>query len=99
VMVEAMALGCPVISFERGAAPEIVVPGETGFLVYNVAEMVECIPHIDDIDREALHGYVEQHFSARIMAEEYVKVYEKVIELKRVRATKKAAGRRGSSLK
>ena len=86
VMVEAMALGCPVISFERGAASEIVVPGETGFLVHDLAEMVECIPHVDEIDREALHTHVEHHFSARIMAEEYGKVYEKVIEMNRVRA-------------
>jgi glycosyltransferase involved in cell wall biosynthesis len=87
VMVEAMALGCPVISFERGAAPEIVVHGETGFLVHDVAEMVECISHIDEIDRDALHEYVEQQFSARIMAEKYGEVYEKVIEMNRVRAT------------
>src|SRR5205085_6310810 len=29
VMIEAMALGCPVISFARGAAPEIVVHGRS----------------------------------------------------------------------
>ena len=86
VMVEAMALGCPVISFERGAAPEIVVQGETGFLVQNLDEMVECMPRVDAIDREILHTYVEQHFSAHRMAEDYGKVYEKGREMKRVRA-------------
>ena len=79
VMIEAMACRCPVISFKRGAAPEIVVHGQNGFLVQNVAEMVQSIDHIDEIDRDALRPYVEQHFSARVMAEEYVKVYEKVI--------------------
>jgi glycosyltransferase involved in cell wall biosynthesis len=54
VMIEAMALGCPVISFDRGAAPEITVHGETGFLVHTAAEMVQFIPRIDQIDREAL---------------------------------------------
>jgi len=87
VMVEAMALGCPVISFERGAAPEIIVHGETGFLVRNVAEMVEYIPRVNEIDRDFLHEYVEQHFSAHVMAEKYGKVYEKVIEMNRVKAT------------
>ena len=33
VMIEAMACGTPVIAFPRGAAPEIVVDGKTGFLV------------------------------------------------------------------
>ncbi|MBV9230247.1 MAG: glycosyltransferase family 4 protein [Chloroflexi bacterium] len=79
VMIEAMALGCPVISFERGAAPEIVVHGKNGFLVHDVAEMVQYIPRIDEIDRDALRPYVEQKFSARVMTEIYIEVYEKVI--------------------
>src|SRR6266704_6242890 len=44
VMVEAMALGCPVITFARGAAPEIIVSGKTGFLAHDLDEMVACIP-------------------------------------------------------
>jgi glycosyltransferase involved in cell wall biosynthesis len=83
VMIEAMALGCPVISFDRGAAPEIVVNGETGFLVRDLDEMVKFIPRIEEIDRNYLHTYVEQHFSARIMAEKYTEVYEQVIKASR----------------
>src|SRR5205085_3135988 len=64
VMIEAMALRCPVISFARGAAPEIIVDGETGFLVNSVDEMVSAIPRIDEIDREAVRKYVERNFSA-----------------------------------
>lgn len=79
VMIEAMALGCPVISFARGAAPEIVTDGETGFLVHNVDEMVQFIPHIDEIDREATREYVQQNFSAYVMAEKYVEIYKRVI--------------------
>jgi glycosyltransferase involved in cell wall biosynthesis len=86
VMIEAMALGCPVISFDRGAAPEIVVHGETGFLVHTAAEMVQFIPRIDQIDREALRIYVEQHYSAQVMAENYVKIYEKLIRTNSDRA-------------
>jgi glycosyltransferase involved in cell wall biosynthesis len=79
VMIEAMALGCPVISFARGAAPEIVVHGETGFLVRNVDEMVQAIPQIEEIDREATRLHVERNFSASVMAEKYLQVYQKVI--------------------
>ena len=78
VMIEAMALGCPVISFARGAAPELVVDGETGFLVRTVEEMVQALPKIDEIDREAARSHVERHFSARVMAENYTRVYEQV---------------------
>ena len=67
VMIEAMALGCPVISFARGAAPEIVVHRKTGFLVHDVAEMVRFIPRIDEIDRNVTRMHVERNFSARAM--------------------------------
>jgi glycosyltransferase involved in cell wall biosynthesis len=84
VMIEAMALGCPVISFARGAAPELVVHGRTGFLVENLDEMVESMAKIDQIDRQTTRMHVERHFSARVMAENYLHIYEQV----RARSTK-----------
>ncbi len=76
VMIEAMALGCPVISFTRGAAPEIVENGKTGFLVQDLNEMVQCLSKIDEIDREETRLHVERNFSARAMAENYLRVYK-----------------------
>ena len=87
VMIEAMALGCPVISFPRGAAPEIVVHRKTGFLVHDVNEMVKFFPRIDGIDRNVTREHVEKNFSARAMAEKYIKVYKKVIRKKKEAAT------------
>src|SRR6266487_5030226 len=78
VMIEAMALGCPVISFARGAAPEIVVNGETGFLVHDLDEMVASIPRIDEIDRNVTRMHIEEHFSAQVMARQYIEIYEKL---------------------
>ena len=83
VMIEAMAFGCPVISFTRGAAPEIVVDGKTGCLVRNVDEMVQSIPRIDEIDREATRAHVEEHFSARVMAKNYTKIYKQLMKMNR----------------
>lgn len=77
VMIEAMALGSPVISFERGAASEVVAHGESGFLVHNLNEMVERIPHIDELDRNATREHVEKLFSARVMAQKYMEIYQK----------------------
>src|SRR5437588_2128169 len=81
VMIEAMALGCPVISFARGAAPELVVHRKTGFLVHDVEEMVRFIPRIGEINRDVTRMHVDHNFSARVMAEKYVKIYKKVIKL------------------
>ncbi len=79
VMIEAMALGCPVISFARGAAPEIIVNGETGFLVHTLDEMVDSMQRVGEIDREKVRLHVDHNFSARVMAKKYVEVYKHVI--------------------
>ncbi|MGH2494755.1 MAG: glycosyltransferase family 4 protein [Ktedonobacteraceae bacterium] len=80
VMIEAMALGCPVISFERGAASEIIVDGKTGFLVKDVDAMVRAIKNIDTIDRDTTRQHVKEYFSARVMTENYTKIYQQIIE-------------------
>ena len=79
VMIESMALGCPVISFARGAAPEIIIHGKTGFLVQGLDEMVACIPRIDEIDRNVTRMHIEEHFSAQVMARQYIEIYEKLV--------------------
>ncbi len=79
VMVEAMAEGCPVIAFRRGAAQEIIPSDKVGFLVNDVAEMVDRIQHIDEIDRKTVRLYAEEHFSSRAMVESYTKVYKQII--------------------
>jgi glycosyltransferase involved in cell wall biosynthesis len=79
VMIEAMAVGCPVIAFARGAAPEIVADGRSGFLVHDVNEMAHCISRIDELDRMVVHAHAEHHFTAQAMAEKYTKVYKKII--------------------
>lgn len=81
VMIEAMAAGCPVIAFRRGAAGEIITSEKVGFLVNDVAEMVEGIQNIDTIDRNTVRRSIETHFSAQIMAENYTGVYKQVIRM------------------
>jgi glycosyltransferase involved in cell wall biosynthesis len=79
VMIEAMAVGCPVIAFRRGAAPEIVAHQKSGFLVDGVNEMVQYMARIDEIDRAAVRTHVERHFTARAMTEKYIRVYKQII--------------------
>lgn len=83
VMIEAMALGCPVISFARGAASEIIVHRKNGFLVHDLDEMVHFIPQVEMLSRDAIRAYAEQHFSARAMAVNYIRLYKKVIDQSR----------------
>jgi glycosyltransferase involved in cell wall biosynthesis len=82
VMIEAMATGCPVISFARGAAPEIIAHGKSGFLASTLDEMTQYMDRIDEIDRATVHQYVQRHFSSRVMAESYVRIYQKIVAMK-----------------
>jgi glycosyltransferase involved in cell wall biosynthesis len=86
VMLEAMAVGCPVIAFRRGAAEELISTEQVGFLVENVEQMVERIPALDRIDRLAVREYVETYFSASRMAKNYTCVYKKVAAATRQRS-------------
>ncbi len=79
VMIEAMAVGCPVIAFVCGAAPEIVVHEKSGFLVHDLKEMIRFIPKIDTLDRVVVREYVVCNFSVQSMTEKYTKLYKKVI--------------------
>ncbi|MBF6599092.1 MAG: glycosyltransferase family 4 protein [Dehalococcoidia bacterium] len=83
VMPEAMACGTPVVAFDRGSVPEVIVHGRTGFVVQDVDEMVDAVRAIDTIDPYACRDHVRQHFSPAIMAARYVHVYEQIVSGRR----------------
>lgn len=75
-MVEAMASGTPVVAFPRGAAAELVEPGVSGFLAADVAEMVELVRRVGEIDPHACRKHVENGFDPGRMASGYEAAYE-----------------------
>lgn len=74
-MTESMACGTPVIAFNRGSVPEIIVNGKTGFIVKNVNEMAKAIKKVNLIERNECRRLVETKFSAQIMADNYEKIF------------------------
>jgi glycosyltransferase involved in cell wall biosynthesis len=79
VMIEAMACGTPVLAFNRGAAAEVVEPGVTGFLVDTVEEACLVIPRLLSLDRRKVRKRFEERFSAKRMAADYIKLYNRLI--------------------
>lgn len=79
VAMEAMACGTPVVAFRRGAFPEVVADGETGFVVESLEEMAQALGQVDRISPEACRARVERHFNASRMAQDYQELYRRVL--------------------
>jgi glycosyltransferase involved in cell wall biosynthesis len=78
VMIEALACGTPVIAFPRGAVPEVIEPGVTGFIVGTIEEAVQAVRRVHDLDRFAIRRRFEQRFSVTRMACDYVDIYQRL---------------------
>jgi glycosyltransferase involved in cell wall biosynthesis len=79
-VVEAMATGTPVIAFNRGSMPEVIDEGVTGFLVDGVDAASSAVGTAAALDRAGIRAVVERRFGVDRMVEEYLSVYERVLE-------------------
>lgn len=86
VMIEAMACGTPVVSFARGSAPEVIVDGETGYVVRDADEMVDAVRRADRIDPRRCRRHVEENFDVPLMANRYLQAYQRIIVRERAYA-------------
>ncbi len=75
VMIEALAAGTPVISSRRGAAPEIVQHGHTGFLCDDPDALERAIRSVERLDRRACRDDVARRFSVGSMVARHVAAY------------------------
>ncbi len=80
VMIEAMACGTPVIAFNRGAIPEVIDEGLTGFIVEDVEGAIGAFNRLSMLSREKIRNRFEQRFTARRMALEYLAAYRSLMD-------------------
>jgi glycosyltransferase involved in cell wall biosynthesis len=80
VMIEAMACGTPVIAFNAGSVSEIVEDGVTGFVVKNEDEAIAALEKVPQLDRSRIRRRFEQRFTARRMAQDYLRTYARLME-------------------
>ena len=79
VMAEALACGTPVIGYRRGAVPEVVEHGATGFLCDSLADATHAVLRLPQIDRSECRAACERRFSSEVIVDAYEALYHDLI--------------------
>lgn len=80
VMAEAMACGTPVLGLRRGAVPEVVEEGVTGFVGDTVDDLVTAVVRLGSIDRRDCRRRVETYYCESVVVEQYLRLYRARLE-------------------
>lgn len=75
VMIEAMACGTPVIGWRNGSVAEVIDEGVTGFVVEDEEAAAVAVRRARLLDRARIRKVFERRFTARRMADDYLRVY------------------------
>jgi glycosyltransferase involved in cell wall biosynthesis len=78
--LEANSYGKPVLALRNGGLNEIVVNGVNGFLAENFEELKGYVEKIQQCNPEACRKRVEDMFSDEVMTNNYLRLFEKVLE-------------------
>ncbi|MCS4198113.1 glycosyltransferase [Salinibacter ruber] len=87
-VLESMACGTPVVGFEVGGIPDMVRPGETGWLaeprdIRSLREAIEASLSDEAVRRqrgERARAVVEEEYTLEVQARAYQDVYQRLLE-------------------
>ena len=86
VMAEALACGTPVIGLARGAIPEVVAHGSTGFVCNDTADMVSAVAALSSITRGKCRQDAEDRFSRSALVNAYESLFRERLDPAHVNA-------------
>jgi len=78
-VAEAMLCGTPVIAYNRGSMPELILDNKTGFLVNSIEGAVNAVNQIESINRKSCREWASSAFSKEKMVEGYMGVYNTIL--------------------
>ncbi|OGK25679.1 hypothetical protein A3C28_01430 [Candidatus Roizmanbacteria bacterium RIFCSPHIGHO2_02_FULL_39_9] len=82
-MAEAGSCGTPVIGFDRGAVPEVIEEGKTGFVASyeeGVEGLKEALSKINTIKPQDCRDHIVKNFSIESMVNNYEKTYLEILK-------------------
>ncbi|MEN9226303.1 MAG: glycosyltransferase family 4 protein [Thermostichus sp. HHBFW_bins_43] len=79
VMIESMACGTPVIATRFGSVPEVMVDGQTGFIVDSVPQAVEAVARVGSLSRQRVRQVFEERYSVAQMVSGYEAIYQRLL--------------------
>lgn len=77
VMLEAMSVGTPVLTLDRGACSELVADGRSGFVRADVESLAATVDELAGLHPDLVRKPVER-FAADIVVEEHLHLYRRV---------------------
>ncbi|MFA4869336.1 MAG: glycosyltransferase [Pedobacter sp.] len=77
-IIESLYYGCPVFATPYGSLPELVST-EVGLLSDDKSVLVEGLREVNQFNNRFCHDYVMDNFSLQKMANNYLELYEKVL--------------------
>jgi len=78
-LVECMAAGTPVLAFRRGAVPELVEEGVTGWSGATLGELASALDRLPGFDRARCAAVARERFGSVRMARDYADLYARLL--------------------
>ena len=79
VMTESMCTGTPVLGMGLGSVPEVIAHGKSGYVCNTMDEMIEMLPKVVALDRQACRDHVLNGFTVSTMVDGYESAYRQII--------------------
>ena len=85
VMIEAMAVGTPVVALRRGSVPEVILHGRSGFVCADESELADGLMQAATLDPADCVEHVRTSFSVELMARRHERLYRRLMVERRAR--------------
>ena len=88
VMAESIAAGTPVMAFDRGSVREVLEDGVCAVIGKTADDLIARFGEIKNISAEACFRRADENFSVAKMVDSYEALYKRLVEQKRLGASK-----------